>query len=70
MTLSHPQKYKCLLSWIKEDNEELINDSSKVYFDNIDKSLEHMENLISDVLIYSSISFEQIKFTSIDIKNF
>ena len=57
-----------LLSWIKEDNEELINDSSKVYFDNIDKSLEHMENLISDVLIYSSISFEQIKFTSIDIK--
>ena len=33
----------------KEDNEELINDSSKVYFDNIDKSLEHMENLISDV---------------------
>lgn len=57
-----------LLSWIKEDNEELINDSSKVYFDNIDKSLEHMENLISDVLVYSSISFEQIKFTSIDIK--
>lgn len=57
-----------LLSWIKEDNEELINDSSKVYFDNIDKSLEHMENLISDVLIYSSISFEQIKFTSINIK--
>ena len=57
-----------LLSWIKEDNEELINDSSKVYFDNIDKSLEHMENLISDVLIYSSISFEQIKFTLIDIK--
>ena len=57
-----------LLSWIKEDNEELLNDSSKIYFDNIDKSLEHMENLISDVLIYSSISFEQIKFTSIDIK--
>lgn len=57
-----------LLSWIKEDNEELINDTSKVYFDNIDKSLEHMENLISDVLIYSSISFGQIKFTSIDIK--
>lgn len=57
-----------LLSWIKEDNEELINNSSKVYFDNIDKSLEHMENLISDVLIYSSISFVQIKFTSIDIK--
>lgn len=57
-----------LLSWIKEDNEELINDSSKIYFDNIDKSLEHMEDLISDVLIYSSINFEQIKFTSIDIK--
>ena len=57
-----------LLSWIKEDNEELLNENSKIYFDNIDKSLEHMENLISDVLIYSSISFEQIKFTSIDVK--
>lgn len=57
-----------LLSWIKEENKELVNESSKGYFENIEKSLEHMDNLISDVLVYSSINFDQIKFTSINLE--
>lgn len=44
-----------LISWIKEDNQEILNEVTLSNFNLIDKTLEKMENLISDVLEYSSI---------------
>lgn len=44
-----------LVSWIKEDNAEKLDDISLQNFKLIDATLEKMEQLITDVLNYSSI---------------
>ncbi|MGY6650020.1 PAS domain-containing sensor histidine kinase [Wenyingzhuangia sp. IMCC45574] len=44
-----------LISWIKEDNVGNLNDTTLENFQMIEKTLEKMEGLISDVLAYSSV---------------
>jgi len=45
-----------LTSWIKSDNLEAFDEASLQNFEALDLTLETMENLISDVLKYSSLS--------------
>jgi PAS domain S-box-containing protein len=45
-----------LTSWIKSDNIEAFDEASLQNFEALDLTLETMENLISDVLKYSSLS--------------
>ena len=44
-----------LMHWIKADNEDLIKDETKKNFDLIDVTLQKMEQLITDILDYSSL---------------
>ncbi|MBU3013053.1 PAS domain S-box protein [Polaribacter vadi] len=45
-----------LATWIKMDNEDKFDENSLENFDNIDLTLEKMENLITDILKFSSIN--------------
>ncbi len=45
-----------LVNWIKEDNKNNLDDDSRRNLDLIEITLEKMEQLISDVLNYSSVS--------------
>jgi signal transduction histidine kinase len=44
-----------LVNWVKEDNEKIINESSKESLDLILFNLEKMDNLIKGILDYSTI---------------
>jgi len=56
-----------LVDWISEDNEENFDDRSKENVDHIKLTLEKMESLISEILNYSSINFELMEFTQVDL---
>lgn len=47
-----------LVSWIKEDNKNQLDDASLENMALIESTLEKMEQLITDILSYSSVSFE------------
>lgn len=47
-----------LVNWIKEDNKGKLDDVSLQNFELIETTLEKMEQLISDILIYSSVGSE------------
>lgn len=44
-----------LVNWIKEDNNESLTEETQTHLDLIETTLEKMEQLISDVLEYSSV---------------
>lgn len=56
-----------LTSWIKMDNEDKFDKASLQNFDDIELTLEKMENLISDVLKFSSIDSESDEDDEVDI---
>ncbi|GGD11737.1 sensor histidine kinase [Hyunsoonleella pacifica] len=56
-----------LVNWIKEDNEDKLDDVSLKNFDLIETTLEKMEQLISDVLIYSSLGAETSEKDIVDL---
>lgn len=56
-----------LVNWIKEDNQDKLDETSLQNFDLIETTLEKMEQLISDVLIYSSISDETLEKQIVDL---
>lgn len=56
-----------LTSWLKEDNEGKFDEMSLKNFELIDKTLEKMEVLISEILDYSSISSEEKKKEKVDL---
>lgn len=56
-----------LVSWLKEDNEGKFDKVSLSNFELIEKTLEKMEKLISDILEYSSIDSESKKTESVDL---
>ena len=58
-----------LVSWIKEDNIDKLDDSSLKNIDLIESTLEHMEQLISDVLDYSSVTSENLADEIIDLND-
>jgi len=55
-----------LICWIKEDNKGKLDEVSLQNFDHIATTLEKMEQLISDVLEYSSIGSDDAKKVEVD----
>ncbi|MFI1773296.1 PAS domain-containing sensor histidine kinase [Thalassobellus citreus] len=56
-----------LVSWLKEDNEGKLDETSLQNFGLIETTLEKMEQLISDVLSYSSVGAQNEVLTQIDL---
>jgi PAS domain S-box-containing protein len=56
-----------LVSWIKEDNAGSFDKASLQNFNLIEMTLEKMEQLISDILLYSSIDAETIEKQEVDL---
>ncbi|MBU3821272.1 PAS domain S-box protein [Flavobacteriaceae bacterium XHP0103] len=56
-----------LVNWIKQDNIGKLNEVSLQNFSLIDDTVEKMENLISDILSYSSIGFEENKKEDVNV---
>ncbi|MDP5081950.1 MAG: PAS domain S-box protein [Winogradskyella sp.] len=56
-----------LISWIKDDNEGKLDDTSLQNFAHIGTTLEKMEQLISDVLEYSSVGSDDTDKLDVDI---
>ncbi len=56
-----------LVSWIKEDNSGEFDDNTLKNFDLIGMTLEKMEQLISDILIYSSVESKKANKTKVDL---
>jgi len=58
---------EALTSWIKEDNKEKLDEASLKNFSLIEMTLEKMEQLISDILKYSSIGSNDQDSQSVDL---
>ena len=56
-----------LVSWLKEDNYDKFDESSMKNFDLIESTLENMEQLISDVLDYSSVASDSLTEEMVDL---
>jgi PAS domain S-box-containing protein len=56
-----------LIQWIKEDNKDKLDEVSLQNFNHIEITLEKMEQLISDVLKYSSISSNNTDKTLVNL---
>jgi PAS domain S-box-containing protein len=56
-----------LTSWLREENEGRISEESLTYMGLIEQTLEKMENLISNVLLYSSINAEEDELSRIEL---
>lgn len=56
-----------LVSWIREDNEGRLDDTTLENFGHIENTLEKMELLISDLLNYASIDSNSNHNTSVDL---
>lgn len=56
-----------LIDWISEDNQETFDVQSKENVAHIKLTLEKMENLISEILNYSSINSELMEYTMVDL---
>ena len=57
-----------LVSWLKEDNKGKLDDMSMRNFELIEATLEKMEQLISDVLDYSSVGTETNQKEAVDLE--
>ncbi len=55
-----------LVSWLKEDNKDKLDETSIQNLDLIEMTLEKMELLISDILNYSSVGADNSKITEVD----
>ncbi|GAA4230872.1 hypothetical protein GCM10022291_02050 [Postechiella marina] len=58
-----------LVSWIKADNKEKLDETSLQNFDLIDTTLEKMEQLISDILEYSSVGFDDSEKADVNLND-
>lgn len=56
-----------LVSWLKEDNKGKLDEMSLKNFELIEATLEKMEQLITDVLDYSSVGAEKIETEAVDL---
>jgi len=56
-----------LTTWLKEDNVGKFDEVSLDNFELIEKTLEKMDKLISDILDYSSITFDSEKMSDVDL---
>jgi PAS domain S-box-containing protein len=58
-----------LVSWLKEDNKGRLDDTSLRNFSLIESTLEKMEQLISNILNYSSLDAESTERESVDLND-
>ena len=58
-----------LVSWLKEDNKGVLDDASLQNFALIDSTLEKMEQLITDVLNYSSVGADNTIKADVDLNS-
>ncbi|MFD1616591.1 PAS domain-containing sensor histidine kinase [Gelatiniphilus marinus] len=56
-----------LVSWLKEDNKGKLDNASIQNFSLIESTVEKMEQLITDILEYSSIGSEEIEKSDVNI---
>lgn len=56
-----------LVNWIKEDNKGKLDDVSIQNFELIETTLEKMEQLISDILVYSSVGSDGSEMETVDL---
>jgi PAS domain S-box-containing protein len=56
-----------LMSWIKEDNDGKFDEASLQNFGLIEMTLEKMEQLISEILLYSSVDSETLENQDVDL---
>ena len=56
-----------LVNWLKEDNKGKLDDMSLKNFELIEATLEKMEQLISDVLDYSSVGTDNTEKADVDL---
>ena len=56
-----------LVSWLKEDNKGILDEASLKNFELIEATLEKMEQLISDVLEYSSVGTDTNLKAEVDL---
>lgn len=56
-----------LISWIKSDNQNNFNETTNQNFSLIEDTLETMDNLISNVLKYSSAGYETSELEKVDV---
>ncbi|WP_422107098.1 sensor histidine kinase [Winogradskyella sp.] len=56
-----------LVSWLKEDNKDKLDATSRQNLDLIQTTLEKMEQLISDVLNYSSVSVDNSENVEVNL---
>ncbi|GAL71521.1 PAS domain-containing sensor histidine kinase [Jejuia pallidilutea] len=56
-----------LVSWLKEDNKEKLDDASMQNFTLIETTLEKMEQLISDVLEYSCVTTDESEKVAVNL---
>ena len=56
-----------LVNWIKEDNKGKLDAASLQNFKLIEKTLEKMEQLISDILTYSSVGSKSLEAECVDL---
>lgn len=57
-----------LVNWIKDDNEGVLTEETMSHLEMIDTTLEKMEQLISDVLEYSSVGSENAAPEKVDLQ--
>jgi PAS domain S-box-containing protein len=58
-----------LVSWLKEDNKGKLDETSLQNFTHIESTLEKMEQLISDILNYSSVGADNSEKTAVDLNS-
>lgn len=58
-----------LVSWLKEDNQDKLDDNSLQNIAHIETTLEKMEQLITDVLNYSSLGINVLENSHVDLNN-
>ena len=58
-----------LFHWIKNDNIEHVKESSLVHFNHVERTLTHMDNLISSLLEYSSLDTQKENLESFSLKS-
>ncbi len=56
-----------LVNWIKEDNKNKFDETTLDNFGLIETTLEKMEQLISDVLVYSSVGTQSLQEDIVDL---
>ncbi len=56
-----------LITWIKDDNKDLFNDTTSNYIELIQDKVEKMDDLIQGILTYSKVDSSKIIFEKIDL---